>query len=115
MLERRPCEEAGLPPFVETHGGAARHSKTRIVAHQDLGVLFFLILRQPPRPTRLNTLFPYTTLFRSIADPARLRLISIIAASEGQEACVCDLTEPRSEEHTSELSHIEPSRMPSSA
>jgi len=31
---------------------------------------------------------------KAIADPARLRLISIIAASAGQEACVCDLTEP---------------------
>ena len=30
---------------------------------------------------------------KAIADPARLRLISIIAASDGQEACVCDLTE----------------------
>ena len=31
---------------------------------------------------------------KAIADPARLRLLSIIAASEDQEACVCDLTEP---------------------
>lgn len=31
---------------------------------------------------------------KAIADPARLRLISTIAASDGQEACVCDLTEP---------------------
>ncbi|MGO4689414.1 metalloregulator ArsR/SmtB family transcription factor [Glaciibacter sp. 2TAF33] len=31
---------------------------------------------------------------KAIADPARLRLLSIVAASEGQEACVCDLTEP---------------------
>lgn len=31
---------------------------------------------------------------KAIADPARLRLISIIAASQNQEACVCDLTEP---------------------
>ena len=31
---------------------------------------------------------------KALADPARLRLLSIIAASEGQEACVCDLTEP---------------------
>ena len=31
---------------------------------------------------------------KAIADPARLRLLSIIAASEGQEACVCDLTAP---------------------
>jgi ArsR family transcriptional regulator, arsenate/arsenite/antimonite-responsive transcriptional repressor len=31
---------------------------------------------------------------KAIADPARLRLLSIVAGSEGQEACVCDLTEP---------------------
>src|SRR3546814_19972878 len=27
---------------------------------------FFLMLRRPPRPTRTDTLFPYTTLFRSL-------------------------------------------------
>src|SRR3546814_11611097 len=32
--------------------------------------LFFLMLRRPPRSTRTDTLFPYTTLFRS---PARAR------------------------------------------
>jgi ArsR family transcriptional regulator len=32
--------------------------------------------------------------FGALADPARLRLLSMIAASEGQEACVCDLTAP---------------------
>src|SRR3546814_19603601 len=26
---------------------------------------FFLMIRRPPRPTRTDTLFPYTTLFRS--------------------------------------------------
>ena len=31
---------------------------------------------------------------KAIADPARLRLLSMIAAHEGGEACVCDLTEP---------------------
>jgi ArsR family transcriptional regulator len=31
---------------------------------------------------------------RVIADPTRLRLVSILAASERREACVCDLTEP---------------------
>lgn len=31
---------------------------------------------------------------KALADPARLRLVSIVAASEGQEACVCDLIEP---------------------
>ena len=30
---------------------------------------------------------------KAIADPVRLRMISLIAASEGQEACVCDLTD----------------------
>jgi ArsR family transcriptional regulator len=31
---------------------------------------------------------------RVVADPARLRLISFIAAQPGGEACVCDLTAP---------------------
>lgn len=32
--------------------------------------------------------------FKALADPARLRLLSMIAAHESGEACVCDLTEP---------------------
>src|SRR3546814_18771785 len=28
---------------------------------------FFLMIRRPPRSTRTDTLFPYTTLFRSLA------------------------------------------------
>jgi ArsR family transcriptional regulator len=32
--------------------------------------------------------------FKALADPTRLRLVSIVAASEGEEACACDLTEP---------------------
>ena len=31
---------------------------------------------------------------KAIADPIRLRLLSMIAAHEGGEACVCDLTAP---------------------
>lgn len=31
---------------------------------------------------------------KAVADPARLRLISMVAAHEDGEACVCDLTEP---------------------
>lgn len=31
---------------------------------------------------------------RAIADPARLRIISIIAAHDDKEVCVCDFTEP---------------------
>src|SRR3546814_9299504 len=30
-----------------------------------LFVFFFLMIRRPPRSTRTDTLFPYTTLFRS--------------------------------------------------
>src|SRR3546814_11231357 len=31
-------------------------------------ILFFLMIRRPPRSTRTDTLFPYTTLFRSLGD-----------------------------------------------
>jgi ArsR family transcriptional regulator, arsenate/arsenite/antimonite-responsive transcriptional repressor len=33
-------------------------------------------------------------LLKALADPARLRLVSLVAAHEGGEACVCELTEP---------------------
>jgi len=33
-------------------------------------------------------------VLKALADPVRLRLVSMIAAHEGGEACVCDLTEP---------------------
>src|SRR3546814_20822944 len=32
--------------------------------------VFFLMIRRPPRSTRTDTLFPYTTLFRSDTDNA---------------------------------------------
>ncbi len=32
--------------------------------------------------------------FAALSDPARLRVISILAAAEGGEVCVCDLVEP---------------------
>src|SRR3546814_17344813 len=32
-------------------------------------IFFFLMLRRPPRSTRTDTLFPYTTLFRSSINP----------------------------------------------
>src|SRR3546814_9262515 len=34
-----------------------------------LVLFFFLMIRRPPRSTRTDTLFPYTTLFRSQFDP----------------------------------------------
>ena len=32
-------------------------------------------------------------LLKALADPVRLRLMSMVSSSEGGEACVCDLTE----------------------
>src|SRR3546814_18827683 len=36
--------------------------------------LFFLMIRRPPRSTRTDTLFPYTTLFRSLVTTPRRRI-----------------------------------------
>lgn len=33
-------------------------------------------------------------VFKAIGDPTRVMLLSLIANSEGREACICDLTEP---------------------
>ncbi|MFK0071946.1 ArsR/SmtB family transcription factor [Arthrobacter woluwensis] len=33
-------------------------------------------------------------VFKALADPNRLRLLSIVKSAPGGEACVCDLTEP---------------------
>ena len=35
-----------------------------------------------------------SVLLKAVADPTRLQLLSLINASDGAEACVCDLTEP---------------------
>src|SRR3546814_13004292 len=39
---------------------------------------FFLMIRRPPRSTRTDTLFPYTTLFRSVGTYVILRLTSLL-------------------------------------
>jgi ArsR family transcriptional regulator len=33
-------------------------------------------------------------IFKALGDPTRVRLLSLIAATEGREACICDLTAP---------------------
>src|SRR3546814_19955774 len=52
-----------------------------------LFLFFFLMIRRPPRSTRTDTLFPYTTLFRSAASVSRkasaLRRFFAFLASEG--------------------------------
>lgn len=37
---------------------------------------------------------PLALRFKALGDPGRLRLLSLIAAHESGEACVCDLTGP---------------------
>src|SRR3546814_8127351 len=37
-------------------------------------MFFFLMIRRPPRSTRTDTLFPYTTLFRSDNDLINVRV-----------------------------------------
>src|SRR3546814_17338083 len=49
---------------------------------------FFLILRRPPRTTRTDTLFPYTTLFRSRNEPAGQRLRRVIGQRDEDAAPV---------------------------
>ncbi len=33
-------------------------------------------------------------ILKALADPTRLRLVSMVAAHDGDEACVCELTDP---------------------
>ena len=33
-------------------------------------------------------------MFKALGDPTRVRLLSLIAAHDGGEACICDLTDP---------------------
>src|SRR3989442_8906721 len=62
---------------------------------------FFLMIRRPPR----STLFPYTTLFRSLVGSARGAGNGLVGGGQGVEAAVTEniVWRGRSEEHTSEL------------
>src|SRR3546814_12542667 len=66
-------------------------------------LLFFLMIRRPPRSTRTDTLFPYTTLFRS---PTRCQPFWRAAASTSTMASCPVSRARRSEEHTSELQSL---------
>src|SRR3546814_2124311 len=86
-------------------------------------LFFFLMIRRPPRSTRTDTLFPYTTLFRSrilmsfdtlglaptllsavlkagFTEPTSVQAAAIPKALAGHDLMV------RSEEHTSELQSL---------
>src|SRR3546814_2675846 len=71
--------------------------------------LFFLMIRPPPLSTRTDTLFPYTTLFRSLMqhDLGGADLLSRALASAVQGLRHCSKCNGfRSEEYTSELQSL---------
>src|SRR3546814_2114024 len=80
--------------------------------------VFFLMIRRPPRSTRTDTLFPYTTLFRStdVFDQHRcctrcggLRIAPLSPVVIQVVGCCRTAKVPasgRSEEHTSELQSL---------
>src|SRR3546814_8409698 len=79
------------------------------------------MMRRPPRSTRTDTLFPYTTLFRSLgrqlARALGRRALGTVAASRAVPDRACTFrrrlgpdrrhrARERSEEHTSELQSL---------
>src|SRR3546814_8928631 len=78
------------------------------------------MIRRPPRSTRTDTLFPYTTLFRSPGHPARPARRPGMSARTGRsfrmhvgrprathgQTIRTGRTRHRSEEHTSELQSL---------
>src|SRR3546814_11708675 len=56
-------------------------------------LFYFLMIRRPPRATRTDTLFPYTTLFRSYMVGGRTRLLRQRAQERRLLAPRADFTE----------------------
>src|SRR3546814_13173654 len=56
---------------------------------------FFLMIRRPPRSTRTDTLFPYTTLFRSVRSLLHRRALRLpprpllLPRARGRESMLC--------------------------
>src|SRR3546814_4749744 len=76
-----------------------------LLGHHMLCFVFFLMRRRPPRSTRTDTLFPYTTLFRS-QRPQRLRPRRRQSRWRAQPIIRARSNHRRSEEHTSELQSL---------
>src|SRR3546814_7431145 len=83
--------------------------------------LLFLMIRRPPRSTRTDTLFPYTTLFRSSTPSRRFEAMKLLSSSGVPVGVMVAPIIPalndseiekiltgaaRSEEHTSELQSL---------
>src|SRR3546814_14964772 len=71
-------------------------------------LFFFLMIRRPPRSTRTDTLFPYTTLFRSreAADRPQGRELACHRIAVAEQLRLEGDPLFRSEEHTSELQSL---------
>src|SRR3546814_19446447 len=84
-------------------------------------IFFFLMIRRPPRSTRTDTLFPYTTLFRSGAGDDAIRggaKADVLNGGAGDDILLGGAGDDtnnggdgddvifRSEEHTSELQSL---------
>src|SRR2546425_11223414 len=69
-------------------------------------LFFFLMIRRPPR----STLFPYTTLFRSLITRRqyvkRVHYLRIVVGFQPVGHRIADGQHNRSEEHTSELQSL---------
>jgi ArsR family transcriptional regulator len=50
-----------------------------------------VLVREPITASQADSL---ARILKALAEPTRLRLVSMVAAHEGGEACVCDLTGP---------------------
>src|SRR3546814_13299962 len=86
-------------------------------------LFFFVMIRRPPRSTRTDTLFPYSTLFRSVAT-AIYEMGAVLRPADLEQSArdIAEIVEPilgrplseisygqvliRSEEHTSELQSL---------
>src|SRR3546814_1560553 len=66
------------------------------------------MIRRPPRSTRTDTLFPYTTLFRSAVawGPDSFVRVGGIAGASKASGRIARGRKTRSEEHTSELQSL---------
>src|SRR3546814_12537757 len=62
-------------------------------------LLFFLMLRRPPRSTRTDTLFPYTTLFRSDRARSLAPLPKFSSAVPGNVPAACSETPREKDAH----------------
>lgn len=64
---------------------------TELLPIRDLRACCAPITREPIEPSNAESL---ARSLKALADPARLRLLSIVAAHAEGEACVCELTDP---------------------